>query len=132
MANTEGGRRGLIAAIGLVGLLLAATLWLPRWWQNRNDQQSETLAGIGKVLPGNVTDARRKLDPGTTEKAVLEAIGKPSIAVETRGASRHSIWTYYYADGTMTLNMTDGYVARADLEYGPPRRGTPGISPDHP
>ncbi|MGH9399191.1 MAG: hypothetical protein ACRD00_02395 [Thermoanaerobaculia bacterium] len=125
MPVTQGGRRGLIAALGLVAPLLVAMLWLPRWWQNRTDRRSETLAGIGAVLPGSVTDARRKIDAGRPEKAVVEAIGKPSVAVETRGAARHSIWTYYYADGTMTLNLTNGYLARADLEYGPPRRGTP-------
>ena len=61
----------------------------------------------------------RRMSPA----AVLDSIGKPSVAVETKGAERHTIWTYYYADGNLTLNMTDGYLARADIEYGQTRRG---------
>lgn len=123
MAEREGHRK-LVAAFVLAALAGVAALFLPGWWQSRADRQSKSLAGTGAVLPGTVTGARNKIDPGKPEKAVIEAIGKPSVTVETRGIERHAIWTYYYADGTMTLNMTDGYVVRADLEYGPPRRGT--------
>lgn len=125
MPETERARRWPLIALAAGVVLLAAAAVGLRWWEGRLDRQSESLAGIGKVLPGSVTDARRKVDPGRAEKAVLEAIGKPSVAVETKGASRHSVWTFYYADGTMTLSLTDGYVARADLEYGPPRLATP-------
>ena len=125
MPRTEG-RSRLVVALALVVLLVGAVFWLPRWWQNRLDRQSESLAGIGRVLPGFVSAAREKVDPGRTEKAVLEAIGKPSVAIETKGTSRHAVWTYYYADGTMTLTLTDGYIRRADLAYGPPRLATPG------
>jgi hypothetical protein len=126
MPGTENTSRGALVALALAVLVLAAAVLGLRWWQHRVNRQSETLAGIGKVLAGSVTEARRKVDPGRPEKAVLEAIGKPSVAVETRGASRRAVWTYYYVDGTMTVNLTDGYVARADLEYGPPRQATPG------
>ncbi len=126
MSDTEKTSRVPLVALAFVALALAAAVFGLRCWQHRVDRQSETLAGIGRVLPGSVTEARRKVDPGRPEKAVLEAIGKPSVSVETRGASRHALWTYYYADGTMILNLTDGYVARADLEYGPPRLATPG------
>ena len=120
------GRRAPRVALAAAVALLAAGAFGLRFWEGRTDRQTESLAGIGKVLPGSVTDARRKVDPGRAEKAVLEAIGKPSVAIETKGASRHTVWTYYYADGTMTLSLTDGYIVRADLEYGPPRLATPG------
>ena len=126
MTEPEGSRRGLIVALALVLFVVAAVFVLPRVWQRTMDRQSESLAGIGRVLPGSVTDARAKVDPGRAEKDVLTALGKPSVAIETKGASRHTVWTYYYADGTMTLTLTDGYIARADLDYGPPRRATPG------
>ena len=129
MPDTESKSRGPLTALALAVVLLAAAIFALRWWQSGVDRQSETLAGIGRVLPGSVTQARQKVDPGRTEKAVLEAIGKPSVSIETKGASRHSVWTYYYADGTMTLTLTDGIIARADLEYGPPRLATPGRAP---
>jgi hypothetical protein len=118
----EGKRRALIASLALIALLVAASLWLPRWWENRLYRQVEVVAGVGAaVLPGSVTEARKSADPGKSESAVLAAIGKPSIAIQTEGASRHAIWTYYYADGTMTLNLTDGFIVRARVDYGPPR-----------
>jgi hypothetical protein len=126
MSDTKKISRVPLVALAVAALVLAAAVFGMRWWQHRVDRESQALAGIGRVLPGSVTEARKKVDPGRPEKAVLEAIGKPSGAVETRGASRHAVWTYYYADGTMILNLTDGYVARADLEYGPPRLATPG------
>jgi hypothetical protein len=129
MPDTESKSRGPLYALALAVALLAASVLGLRWWQSRADRQSESLAGIGRILPGSVTQARQKVDPGRNEKAVLEAIGKPSVGVETKGDSRHSVWTYYYADGTMTLTLTDGIIARADLDYGPPRRATPGRDP---
>ena len=125
MPETEKNRRKLIAAMAAGVLFLGAGAFGLRWWEGRVDRQSEAIAGIGKVLPGSVTEARKKVDPGRTEQAVLEAIGKPSSRAETRGAERHAKWIYNYADGTLTLSLTDGYLARADLEYGPPRLGTP-------
>lgn len=125
MAETEG-RRRIVAAFIFAAFAGVAALVLPRWWQSRSDRHVETPVGSpGAVLPGNVTDARSKIDPGKSEKAVLESIGKPSVAVETKGAERHTIWTYYYSDGNLTLNMTDGYLVRVDTEYGPTRRGMP-------
>jgi len=128
MPEKEEGRRKLLAVLAAGVLVLGAGAFGLRWWEGRVDRQSEAIAGIGKVLPGSVTDARRKVDPGRTEQAVLEAIGKPSARAETRGAEHHAKWTYYYADGTLTLSLTDGYLARADLEYGPPRLASPGPS----
>jgi hypothetical protein len=122
MGETEG-RRKVVAAFILAALAGMAALALPRWWQSRTDRQVGSLSGAGTVLPGSVTEARRKIDPGKPEKAVLDAIGKPSVAVETKGAERHTIWRYDYADGNLTLNLTDGYLVRVDTEYGPTRRG---------
>jgi hypothetical protein len=122
MAETEG-RRRILAIFILAALVGVAALLLPRWWQSRSDRQLDPSGGAGIVLSGNVTDARRKIDPGKSEKAVLDALGKPSAAVETKGAERHTVWTYTYSDGNLTLNMTDGYLVRVDTEYGPTRRG---------
>jgi hypothetical protein len=126
MSEKEPIRRKVVAALAAGVLFLGAGAFGLRWWESRVDRQSEVLAGIGQVLPGSVTDARKKVDPGRTQRQVLDAIGKPSARAETNGAERHAMWTYYYADGTLTLSLTDGYLARADLEYGPPRLGTPG------
>ena len=126
MSEKEPARRKVAAALAAGVLFLGAGAFGLRWWESRVDRQSEALAGIGKVLSGSVTDARKKVDLGRTEQQVLDAIGNPSARAETRGAERHSKWTYYYPDGTLTLSLTDGYLARADLEYGPPRLGTPG------
>jgi flagellar basal body-associated protein FliL len=120
--ESEGHRGALIAALAVIVVLVAAALWLPRWWDNRLYRQVEAVVGVGaRVLPGSVTKARQSVDPGKQENAVLAVIGKPSIAIQTEGTSRHAIWTYYYADGTMTLNLTDGRVVRAGIAYGPPR-----------
>ncbi len=116
-------RRGLLAAIVLVPLLLAAALWLPRWWEGRELRQAREIAGVGSRLQaGSMTDARRKVDPGMTGEKVEAAIGKASFAVGTEGKdSRHEIWTYYFSDGTLTINLTDGTVARVSTVYGTPR-----------
>jgi len=126
MPDKEPVRRRLVAVLAAAVLFLGAGAFGLRWWESRVDRQSEGLANIGKVLPGSVTDARRKVDPGRTERQVLDAIGQPSVRSESRGANLHAQWIYYYADGTLTLSLTEGYLARADLEYGPPRLGTPG------
>ena len=51
---------------------------------------------------------------------VVAAIGKPSLAVHTAGSSTHDIWTSYYADGTMTVNLTDGAIVLIGLDFHPP------------
>jgi hypothetical protein len=126
MPEKEPIRRKLVAVLAAGVLFLGAGAFGLRWWESRVDRQSEGLAGIGRVLTGSVTDARRKVDPGRTERQVLEAIGQPSARAASSGAEHHAKWSYYYSDGTLTLSLTDGYVARADLEYGPPPLGTPG------
>jgi hypothetical protein len=115
-------RAGLIVGLFLVVGLIGLAVWAPRWWEQRLYRKTEALTGVGaQVLPGDVTTARRKIDPGTPAKQALAALGKPSISVGTQGTSTHEIWTYYYADGTMTVNLSDGIVRRVSLEYGPPR-----------
>ena len=103
-------------------LLAAGAFWFPRWWENREYRRAEAIAGVGsRILPGKLVDARRRIDPGISGNRVTQAIGRPSFAVKTEGASTHEIWTYYFADGTLTVNLTDGYVARASTEFGPPK-----------
>jgi hypothetical protein len=105
---------------GAVVLAIAA-FWLPRWWENREYRKAEAIAGIeAKVLPGKVADARAKIDPGAPASKVSDALGKPSISMKTEGTSTHEIWTYYFGDGTLTINLTDGVVARASTVFGPP------------
>jgi hypothetical protein len=124
MAESEG-RRKIVVAFLLAAMAGLAALFLPSWWQSRNESQAqpETLRSAGAVLPGKVAEARSKIDPGKSEKAVLDLIGKPSVIVETKGVERHTIWRYDYADGNLTLNLTDGYLVRVDTELGPTRRG---------
>jgi len=114
--------------VGLYVLLVAAlaatatAVWFPRWWEMRLYRQAEALTGVGApIRAGNLTDARRKIDPNKTDKEVLAALGPPSIQVGTDGASTRGIWTYYYADGTMVVNLTDGIVVRISVSYGPPK-----------
>ena len=115
-------RRALAVSLAIVLLFAAAALWLPRWWENRFYRQVEAVVGAGaRRLPGSVTDARRKIDPGKTGRQVRDAIGLASFAVHTEGSSAHDIWTYYYADGSMTINLTDGIVKRISLSYGTPK-----------
>ena len=116
-------RRRLIAALVFIPIVLVAALWLPQWWEGRELKQAREIAGVGSALQaGSMTDARRKIDPGKTAEQVQAAIGKASFAVGTEGRdSRHEIWTYYYADGTLTINLTDGAVARVSTIYGTPR-----------
>jgi len=120
--NQERSRTALVLALASVAVLVAAALWAPRWWENRLYRQAEALAGVGSpVLPGKITQARGKIDPGRSRSQVLDAVGRPSFEVGTQGSSTHEIWTYYYADGTMTVNLTDGYVKRISLQYGAPK-----------
>lgn len=115
-------RRGLYALLG-AGLLAAlGALWLPRWWEMRLYRQAEALTGVGaRILPGALTEARRKIDPSRTSRDVLAALGRPSLSAANAGPSTHEIWTYYYADGTMTVNLTDGVVVRIAVSYAPPK-----------
>ena len=115
-------RAALVVGLVLVVLLVAVALWAPRWWEHRLYRQAEAITGVGApVLPGGLTASRGRIDPGKTGAQVVEALGKPSIAVGTEGSSKHEIWTYYYADGTMMINLSDGIVQRISLEYGPPK-----------
>lgn len=119
--TAEFSRRALVASLAAVLVVVAAALWLPRWWENRLYRQVEKVAGVGaRKLPGSVTEARRRVDPGRTAREVQDAIGPASFAVRTEGTSTHDSWTYYYEDGTMTMNLTDGIVKRISLSYGPP------------
>ena len=53
---------------------------------------------------------------------VVQRIGKPSISVGTEGRDvRREVWTYYFADGTLLVNLTDGHVQRISTTYGPPK-----------
>ncbi len=122
MNEESGPRPALFIALFLMVLLIGAALWVPRWWENRLSRQVEALTGVGsRVMPGRVTEARGRIEPGSPGRRVVEAIGRPSFSVGTEGSSTHEIWTYYYADGTMTVNLTDGIVARISLSYGPPK-----------
>ncbi|HEY3125209.1 MAG TPA: hypothetical protein VGK70_14250 [Thermoanaerobaculia bacterium] len=122
MNEESGPRPALFIALFLMVLLIGAALWVPRWWENRLFRQAEALAGVGsRVMPGSVTEARDRINPGNPGRQVVEAIGRPSFSVGTEGSSTHEIWTYYYADGTMTVNLTDGIVARISVSYGPPK-----------
>lgn len=113
----------LIAAAIAIALGL---FWLPRWWESRQGGRSEAIAGAdSRILPGSLGGARNQIDPGMPGSKVTTAIGKPSFSIRTQGASAHEIWTYYFADGTLTINLTDGYVARISMEFGPPRPGRP-------
>jgi hypothetical protein len=114
--------RKVLLAMIVIAILAAAAFWLPRWWENRLYRQAEAMTGVGsRVLAGGVTSARGKIEPGKTAPQVVAAIGRPSFSVRTEGTSTHDIWTYYYADGTMTVNLTDGVVKRISLTYGPPK-----------
>jgi hypothetical protein len=113
--------RRLILGLAAVVLFVGMAVWVPRLWEKRLFRQAEEIAGVGsKQLPGSVSEARRKIDSGMSLEKVSAAVGRPSFAVRTDGASSHDIWTYYYGDGTMTVNFTDGIVARISIAFGPP------------
>jgi hypothetical protein len=101
---------------------VAAILWLPVVWDRRLYREAEQLTGVGsRVLEGSVTQARSKVEAGKPGSGVVAELGAPSFQQASSGASTHEIWKYYYPDGTLTVNVTDGYVARASVEYGPPK-----------
>ena len=116
-------RRTLLAAIAIVPIVVAAALWLPAWWENREYRAAEKIAGVGApVASGSLAEARKQLDPGSTAEDVVARLGKPSISVATEGRdSRREIWTYYYSDGTLRVNLTDGRVQRVSTSFGPPK-----------
>jgi hypothetical protein len=116
-------RKALIAAIIVVPLFLAAALWGPSWWERHELVEAQKIAGVGsQIVPGNLTDARKKIDTGTTAEKIVAAIGKPSFKASTRGKdSTHEIWKYYFADGTMVINLTDDAAVRIETTYGRPR-----------
>lgn len=120
--SSERARPALFFVIGAALAVAVAAFWLPRWWENREYRDAEAIAGVGSaVLPGNVADARKRVDPGLPAAKATTALGKPSFAVRTEGASTHEIWKYYFTDGTLTVNLTDGYVARISTDFGPPK-----------
>ncbi|PYQ36473.1 MAG: hypothetical protein DMF54_10130 [Acidobacteria bacterium] len=122
----ERARPVLFFLIGAAVLIALGAFWLPRWWENREGPRAEAIAGAdSRILPGSLAEARKRIDPGMTGARVTDAIGKPSFSVRTQGVSAHDIWTYYFTDGTLTINLTDGYVARVATEFGPPRPGRP-------
>jgi hypothetical protein len=103
-------------------VLAVAAFWLPRWWENREFRRAEAIAGVGsRVLPGTLAEARKRIDPGFAAAKVTRALGPPSFSAKTEGVSTHEIWTYYFTDGALTVNLTDGYVARVSTQFGPPR-----------
>jgi hypothetical protein len=116
-------RRGLVAAAIFIPIFVALALWLPRWWENREYREAEKIAGVGAPLaPGSLAEARKKIDPGVASNDVVARIGKPAISIGTEGRdTRREIWTYYFADGTLTVNLTDGRVQRVSTTFGPPR-----------
>jgi flagellar basal body-associated protein FliL len=121
--TTGGERRSRTAAILAVAALVAvaAAFWFPRWWEMRLYRQTEALTGVGAAVhAGKLTDARGKIDPGRRGSDVLAALGNPSERRDAAGASSHAVWIYHYADGTMTVNLTDDVVVRVSLAYGPP------------
>jgi flagellar basal body-associated protein FliL len=114
--------RVAVTTVVLLAIGIAAAVWIPRWWERRMYHEEEAVAGAGaRLLPGSITDARRKIDPGRSGKSVEEALGKASFAVRTEGTSVREIWTYYYEDGTLTVNLTDGMVQRIGVVYGKPK-----------
>jgi hypothetical protein len=121
--DSPSSRRGLYVALAVLPLLVAAALWLPRWWEMRLYRQSEEIAGVeARIVPGALAEARSKTETGMKAEAVVAAVGKPSILVGTEGKdSRREIWTYYFADGTMVVNLTDGVVQRVSADFHPPR-----------
>lgn len=122
MPDSEARRGRLYAVIAAALVLAGAALWLPSWWEARTYREAEAIAGVeSPIREGSLTDARRKVETGQAAETILVAIGSPSFEASTEGTTRHDRWIYYYADGTMTLNLTDGAVVRIAVDYGPPR-----------
>ncbi len=116
-------RRGLYVALAVVPLVLIAALWGPAWWEKRELREAQMIAGVGsQIVPGKITEARQKIDPGSPAEKIVAAIGKPSFKVGTEGkGTTHEIWTYYFNDGTLTINLTDGAAVRIGTAYGHPK-----------
>lgn len=122
MPDSEARRGRLYAVIAVVLVLAGAALWLPSWWEARTYRATEAIAGVeSPIREGTLTDARGKVETGQAAETILAAIGRPSLESSAEGTTRHDRWIYYYADGTMTLNLTDGAVVRIAVDYGPPR-----------
>ncbi len=116
-------RRSLWALAALVPVFVAVALWLPRWWENREYREAEAIAGVGApIVPGTLVEARKRLDTGDASEDVAARLGKPSISVATEGRDTvREVWTYYFSDGTMRVNITDGRVQRVSTSIGPPK-----------
>lgn len=122
MDGRERPRRGLFGLLLLALLGSAAAFWLPTWWERRTYRAAEAIAGVEAPLrQGDLTAARKKVESGASAEAVRAALGSPSLSAASEGTSRHDIWTYYYADGTLTVNLTDGFVVRIGTKYGAPK-----------
>jgi hypothetical protein len=112
----------LYVAIGAAVAVAIAAFWLPRLWENREYRRAEAIAGVGApVLSGAVADARRQIGTGMAASRITAALGKPSFSAGTQGSSSHEIWTYYFSDGVLTINLTDGYAVRISTDFGAPR-----------
>ena len=123
MIEKERRSRTLTMLLAFIPILLAAVLWLPKWWENHLYREAEAIAGVeARIVPGTIADARKKTESGMKAEALIAAIGKPSILVGTDGKdSRREIWTYYFSDGTMIVNLTDGLVQRVSADFHPPK-----------
>jgi hypothetical protein len=82
----------------------------------------ESMAGVeARVLPGSLAEARQKAETGARTEQLVAVLGKPSLSVRTEGKdSSHEIWTYYFSDGTLVLNITDGVIQRVSADFRPP------------
>ena len=123
MPDARPPRRGLLIALALAPILVAAALWLPAWWERREYRAMESIAGVeARLVPGTLANVRGRVEPGMAAAALEAAVGKPSLAVGTEGReSRREMWTYYFSDGTMQVNITDGVVQRVSATFGPPK-----------
>jgi hypothetical protein len=102
-------------------VLLVAVGFGPRWVENRLYRQVEAIAGVeAPVRPGTLVDARKKIDPGRRSDEITAALGQPSLQSSSDGDLRREIWTYYYADGTMIVNLTGGIAERIAIRFGAP------------
>lgn len=101
--------------------VLVAIGFGPRWWEHRLYRQAEAVTGVGATMhAGTLADARRKIDPGRRANEIEAALGKPSLAFAVQGDVRREMWTYYYPDGTMVVNLTAGIAERISVTFGPP------------
>jgi len=105
-----------------VAIVVAALVgFAPGWWERRIYRQQEALAGVeAPIRAGALADARKKIDIGLTAVQVIASVGEPSLRRSTEGPTPRAIWTYYYRDGTMDVNLTSGVVRRIALTNGAP------------